>query len=80
MQMVASIVIQRHHSNAEARLRLGMFSHVRLLFSENHDSLTVPEQALFPVGDDQYLYHLWWMAIHNAYERDRYRAASSRPG
>jgi len=44
--------------NTEARLRPGMFARVRLLFSENQDSLTVSEQALFPVGDDQYLYRV----------------------
>jgi len=53
-----SIVIRAIIRNAEARLRPGMFARVRLLFSENHDSLTVPEQALFPVGDDQYLYRV----------------------
>ena len=53
-----SIVIRAVIRNAEARLRPGMFARVRLLFSENHDSLTVSEQALFPVGDDQYLYRV----------------------
>ena len=51
-----SIVIRAIVKNGEARLRPGMFARVRLLFSESQDSLTVPEQALFPVGDDQYLY------------------------
>ena len=51
-----SIVIRAIVKNGEARLRPGMFARVRLLLSESQDSLTVPEQALFPVGDDQYLY------------------------
>jgi len=53
-----SIVIRAVIRNTEARLRPGMFARVRLLFSENQDSLTVSEQALFPVGDDQYLYRV----------------------
>lgn len=51
-----SIVVRAIVKNGEARLRPGMFARVRLLLSESQDSLTVPEQALFPVGDDQYLY------------------------
>ena len=51
-----SIVIRAIVKNGEARLRPGMFARVRLLFAENQDSLTVPEQSLFPVGDDLYLY------------------------
>jgi membrane fusion protein (multidrug efflux system) len=44
--------------NGEARLRPGMFARVRLLLSESRDSLTVPEQALFPVGDDKYVFRI----------------------
>ena len=51
-----AIVIRAIVKNGEARLRPGMFARVRLLFGESQDSLTVPEQTLFPVGDDQYLY------------------------
>lgn len=53
-----SIVIRAVVRNGEARLRPGMFARVRLLLSESRDSLTVPEQALFPVGDDQYVYRV----------------------
>ena len=53
-----SIVVRAVIKNGEARLRPGMFARVRLLLSESRDSLTVPEQALFPVGDDQYVYRL----------------------
>ena len=53
-----SIVIRAIVKNGEARLRPGMFARVRLLFGESQDSLTVPEQTLFPVGDDQYLYRV----------------------
>ncbi len=53
-----SIVIRAVVHNGEARLRPGMFARVRLLLNESRDSLTVPEQALFPVGDDQYVYRV----------------------
>jgi membrane fusion protein (multidrug efflux system) len=53
-----SIVIRALVGNSDARLRPGMFARVRLLFSEKHDSLVIPEQALMPVGDDQYVYRI----------------------
>lgn len=51
-----SIVIRAVVKNSEARLRPGMFARVRLLFSNEQDSVAVPEQSLIPVGDDQYLF------------------------
>lgn len=51
-----SIVIRAIVKNAGARLRPGMFARVRLLFSDERDSLGVPEQSLIPVGDEQYLF------------------------
>ena len=51
-----SIVIRAMVRNTEARLRPGMFARVRLLFSEERDSVAVPEQSIIPVGDDHYLF------------------------
>ena len=51
-----SIVIRAMVKNSEARLRPGMFARVRLLFSDEHDALAVPEQTLIPVGDEQHLF------------------------
>ena len=51
-----SIVIRAMVKNTEARLRPGMFARVRLLFSDDHDSVAIPEQSLIPVGDEQYLF------------------------
>jgi membrane fusion protein (multidrug efflux system) len=42
--------------NTESRLRPGMFARVRLLFSNERDSVAIPEQSLIPVGDEQYLF------------------------
>ena len=51
-----AIVIRAVIKNTEARLRPGMFARVRLLFSDERDSVAVPEQSLIPVGDEQYLF------------------------
>ena len=34
----------------------GMFARVRLLTSEERDSLVIPEESIFPVGDDKFVY------------------------
>lgn len=51
-----SIVIRATVKNTEVRLRPGMFARVRLLFSDERDSVAVPEQSLIPVGDEQYIF------------------------
>ncbi len=51
-----SIVIRARVSNADGRLRPGMFARVRLLTSVVRDTLVIPEEAVFPVGDDKFVY------------------------
>jgi membrane fusion protein (multidrug efflux system) len=51
-----AIAIRAHVPNADAKLRPGMFARVRLLTSEERDSMMIPEESLFPVGDDKYVY------------------------
>lgn len=51
-----AIAIRAQVPNADARLRPGMFARVRLLTSEVRDSLMVPEESIFPVGDDKFVY------------------------
>jgi membrane fusion protein (multidrug efflux system) len=51
-----SIVVRANVPNADGRLRPGMFARVRLLTSDLRDSLMIPEESLFPVGDDKYVY------------------------
>ena len=51
-----SIVIRALIRNTNASLRPGMFARVRLLTDEKIDSLVIPEQALVPQGEDQYVY------------------------
>ena len=51
-----AIVIRAQVPNREAKLRPGMFARVRLFTSGLRDSMVVPEESLFPVGDDKYVY------------------------
>jgi membrane fusion protein (multidrug efflux system) len=51
-----SIVIRAMVPNRDARLRPGMFARVRLFTSGSKDTIVVPEESLFPVGDDKYVY------------------------
>ena len=51
-----SIVIRAVIRNNNAALRPGMFARVRLLTDEKADSIVVPEQALVPQGDDQFVF------------------------
>jgi membrane fusion protein (multidrug efflux system) len=53
-----SIVIRAQVPNAGGVLRPGMFARVNLFTSEVRDSLMVPEESLFPVGDDKYVYRI----------------------
>jgi membrane fusion protein (multidrug efflux system) len=51
-----SIVIRAQVPNKDGRLRPGMFARVRLFTSGLKETMVVPEEALFPVGDDKYVY------------------------
>ena len=51
-----SIVIRAVIRNNNAALRPGMFARVRLMTDEKADSMVVPEQALVPAGEDQFVF------------------------
>jgi membrane fusion protein (multidrug efflux system) len=51
-----AIVIRAQVPNKDGRLRPGMFARVRLFTSDSKDTLAVPEESLFPLGDDKYVY------------------------
>ncbi len=52
-----SIVMRAQIKNA-GQLRPGMFARVRLLLSETADVLVVPEAALAPAGDEQFVFRV----------------------
>ena len=51
-----SIVIRAQVPNTDGKLRPGMFARVRLFTSEARDSAMVPEESIFPVGDEKFVY------------------------
>ena len=53
-----AVVIRAMVRNPDTSLRPGMFARVRLITRDAKDALVVPEQALFPQGDQQFLYRI----------------------
>ncbi len=53
-----AIVIRAQVRNADTALRPGMFARVRLLTKDDRDALVLPEQALVPQGEEQYVYRV----------------------
>ncbi|MEO8486403.1 MAG: efflux RND transporter periplasmic adaptor subunit [Betaproteobacteria bacterium] len=51
-----SVVIRAQVRNADTSLRPGMFARVKLVTRDVQDALVVPEQALVPLGEDQYVF------------------------
>jgi membrane fusion protein (multidrug efflux system) len=51
-----AIVIRAAIKNTGVALRPGMFARVSLVGSEQQKSMTIPEQALIPIGDDVFVY------------------------
>ncbi len=53
-----SFVIRAVVRNPDRSLRPGLFARVRLLTKEARDTLVVPEQALVPQGQEQYVFRI----------------------
>jgi membrane fusion protein, multidrug efflux system len=53
-----AIVIRAQVRNADTALRPGMFARVRLLTKDERDAVVLPEQALVPQGEDQYVFRI----------------------
>lgn len=51
-----SVMLRATIPNHEGRLRPGLFANVRVELSRRADSLTIPEQALWPQGGKQFVY------------------------
>jgi len=71
-----SIVIRAQVSNRDGKLRPGMFARVRLFTSEARDSAMVPEEAIFPVGDDKYV----WKVVDGKVSRQKVEIGQRRDG
>lgn len=53
-----SVVARGRLPNQDALLRTGMFARVSLTLSQRDHAVMVPEEALFSVGDEQYVYRI----------------------
>jgi membrane fusion protein (multidrug efflux system) len=51
-----AVSIRAQVPNRDGKLRPGMFARVRLFTSDNRETIVVPEESLFPLGDDKYVY------------------------
>lgn len=71
-----SIVIRAQVSNRDGALRPGMFARVRLLTSDLRDSLLIPEESIFPVGDDKFVYKV----VDGRAQRQRVELGQRREG
>jgi membrane fusion protein (multidrug efflux system) len=71
-----SIVIRALIKNTSAALRPGMFARVRLLTEDQADSMVVPEQALVPQGEDQFVFKV----VDGRAQRSRVEIGQRRDG
>jgi membrane fusion protein (multidrug efflux system) len=53
-----SVVIRAIVRNADTSLRPGMFTRVNLITRDEKDALVIPEQAIVPQGDEQYVFRI----------------------
>jgi len=53
-----SIVIRAIVRNSDTSLRPGMFARVRLITKDEQSALVIPEQAVVPQGDEQYVFRV----------------------
>ena len=71
-----SIVIRAQVPNRDGTLRPGMFARVRLFTSGLKDTLVVPEESLFPVGEDKFVYKV----VDNKATRQKIEIGARREG
>ena len=53
-----SVLVRARLANADGKLRSGMFARARVVFSVRQAALVVPEEALAPQGDQQFIIKL----------------------
>ncbi len=53
-----SVLVRSRLANADGKLRSGMFARARVVFSVREAALVVPEEALVPQGDKQFIVKL----------------------
>ena len=71
-----SVVIRAQVRNQDTTLRPGMFARVRLITREQADAIVVPEQALMPQGNEQYVFKV----VDGKVARTKVEAGQRRDG
>ncbi len=57
-EQTRTLLLRAHIPNPEQRLRPGMFARVALVLESRAQALLVPEQALAPIGDEQFVFRI----------------------
>lgn len=53
-----SVLVRARMDNADKQLRPGIFARVHLLVEQRKNALLVPEEALWPIGNQQFVYRV----------------------
>jgi membrane fusion protein (multidrug efflux system) len=53
-----AVLLRARLKNSDGKLRPGMFVRTRLIVSQRENALTVPEEALVPIGGEQYVFRV----------------------
>ncbi len=53
-----AVILRARLRNSDGQLRPGMFVRTRVILAERPRALTVPEEALIPIGADQYVFRV----------------------
>ncbi len=59
-----SVQLRARVANDQGRLRPGMFARVKLRVSEKDNALVMPEEALWPIGEKQFVYRVTEGAVN----------------
>jgi membrane fusion protein (multidrug efflux system) len=59
-----SLLVRAVVPNGDQRLRPGLFARVTVLLQLKEDALTVPEQAIVPQGDSQFVFKIMDGKVH----------------
>lgn len=57
-EQTRSVLLRARIPNPDLRLRPGMFARVALVLESRAQALLIPEQALWPIGDEQFVFRI----------------------
>lgn len=71
-----AVLLRARLRNSDGQLRPGMFVRTRLILAQRQNALTVPEEALVPIGADQFVFRV----VDGKAERVKVRTGVRRGG